>query len=102
MKPPKCKLCKEHHYSHESHIFSEEVARVPEVLLSEDVGGVEAGASVLSGGSVEVVQDESVPGDDEWSAETGQTARNRRYRRRHREKYNAYMREYNRRRKRDG
>jgi hypothetical protein len=73
MEKPKCRVCEHKHWSHEPHVFEDSTpeARPLPKPASETEGSL--------------------------SKETGQVARNRRYREKHREKYNAYMREYRRR-----
>jgi len=83
MESPKCRICLHNHWGYEDHVFASSEPEVVEVegVFSEDA--VED-APRLEGEPVQ---------------RTGQVARNQRWREKNREKYNAYMREYRRKRK---
>ena len=100
MEKPKCRVCNHRHWSNEPHKFAvqEEVQPAGKSTSS----GLSKGVVVAGTDSSEVRGKDSSQGDSgdaavsQQKADTGQVARNRRWRQKHREKYNAYMRQYRR------
>ena len=75
MDKPECRLCGHKHWSNEAHVFKDS----------------EVGSDEAQGATVGAPSREATPPS---VLETGQAARNRRWREKNREKYNAYMRRY--------
>lgn len=97
MEKPKCRVCNHRHWSNEDHTFSEEVQSEtkPAPRVSEGVVAANTDSQKVPSKITDHIDsgDASVP---HKKADTGQVARNQRWREKNREKYNAYMREYRR------
>ena len=81
MDKPLCRVCGARHWGND-HVFENS---------EEDVELCQPG---VVGRGDEMVEASGKQGISEGSKETGQVARNRRWREKNRERYNAYMREY--------